>query len=74
MSGNVWEWTCAEWKNLGSKYCISKKRFLNDNVLRILRGGSWASGPRDLRSAYRKSYKPNYKAGNLGFRLAMDIR
>ncbi|MBF0174875.1 MAG: SUMF1/EgtB/PvdO family nonheme iron enzyme [Magnetococcales bacterium] len=34
------------------------------------RGGSWSSGPTNIRSAVRSSVVPNHRAGNLGFRLS----
>lgn len=37
---------------------------------RVLRGGSWFTGPRNLRSAYRFRYAPDDRGDNLGFRVA----
>ena len=38
-------------------------------VLRLLKGGSWIAGPRDLRNAARQSAPPTYADGYIGFRV-----
>lgn len=55
MLGNVWEWTDSLWSDTGSN--------------RVIRGGSWGSDARYLRSAYRGGYSPGNRSTNLGFRL-----
>ncbi|MCP4695769.1 MAG: SUMF1/EgtB/PvdO family nonheme iron enzyme [Gammaproteobacteria bacterium] len=70
MHGNVWEWTCSEYEenyNGEESRCSSKN---HANGLRVLRGGSWYSLPRDVRAAYRDRNTPDYRDYNLGFRLA----
>ncbi|MBI5748753.1 MAG: SUMF1/EgtB/PvdO family nonheme iron enzyme [Nitrospinae bacterium] len=54
MAGNVWEWTSTD-------YNSSNK---------VLRGGSWGSGPVLLRSSDRDRVEPTYRDGILGFRCA----
>ena len=45
----------------------------NDSCLeRPMRGGSWFSGPRALRSAFRVRLPPGVRGNKLGFRLAQD--
>ena len=71
MHGNVWEW-CEDaghpdyagapedgtaWVGGGSPD-------------RVLRGGSWANIPRDLRSATRTGYAPESRDDGAGFRVA----
>jgi len=36
---------------------------------KLLRGGSWSSDPRDCRSAYRYWDHPDFRSGNIGFRV-----
>ena len=40
---------------------------------RMLRGGSWGSKPRYLRSAYRNGYSTEIQSYNVGFRVARDL-
>ena len=37
--------------------------------LRLLRGGSWVSFPRNCRSAYRNGLHPDFRNGSIGFRV-----
>jgi formylglycine-generating enzyme required for sulfatase activity len=69
--GNVWEWTCSEYEDKykgKEKQCLSKNH-ANNNFL-VLRGGSWLSGPGDMRSAGRYGWRPAGRARGGGFRLA----
>jgi formylglycine-generating enzyme required for sulfatase activity len=63
MAGNVSEWCQDRYKPLptGGPF--------QPGVLRLLKGGSWISGPRDLRSAARQSAPPQYADGYIGFRV-----
>ena len=56
MHGNVWEWC---WDSSDA----------NGNS-RVLRGGTFVSIPRVLRSAYRSSYSPDYRSNFIGFRIS----
>ncbi|MFO1434729.1 MAG: SUMF1/EgtB/PvdO family nonheme iron enzyme [Candidatus Competibacteraceae bacterium] len=72
MLGNVWEWTCSEYKTVYSgaeKDCIADK---NSNNLRVLRGGSWYTVPKWLRGAARGWHFPHDRSDYRGFRLARD--
>ena len=72
MHGNVWEWACSKYV---SSYDGSEKECLSKNdasSYRVLRGGSWGSGPRFLRSAYRNLNAPVNRSNYDGFRLVQD--
>jgi formylglycine-generating enzyme required for sulfatase activity len=63
MAGNVSEWCQDRYVPLrtGGPF--------KPGVLRLLKGGSWISGPRDLRPAARQSAPPHYADGYIGFRV-----
>jgi formylglycine-generating enzyme len=63
MAGNVSEWCRDLYVPLRSKGPFKP------GVLRLLKGGSWASRARDLRCAARQSAPPDYADGYIGFRV-----
>jgi formylglycine-generating enzyme required for sulfatase activity len=75
MHGNVWEWTkdCYQDSyrgtpingnaNTGSDFCLG----------RALRGGSWGSNPRNLRSAIRLRRITVFRSHGYGFRVARTL-
>ncbi len=68
-AGNVWEWTCSAYEN---EYAGQEKQCISNNHAgrRSLRGGSWYSGPRRVRSASRYRYWHTGRSSYVGFRLA----
>jgi len=56
MAGNVWEWT-SDWDS-------------SNRDIRVLRGGSWSSGPRNTRTSYRYRSAPHRQSFSIGFRCA----
>ncbi len=73
MSGNVWEWTCSEYK---PHYDSSEERCGRAGSPCTLRGGSWGSGPRGVRASNRNvfygAYGPDGGDGRRGFRLVRE--
>ncbi len=59
MIGNVAEWCSDEFPGGGGR--------------RSLRGGSWASSPRDCRSSSRDGDQPDHPSTIVGFRVAHDL-
>ena len=73
MHGNVWEWAQDCWNksyesapNDGSAWTSGKCS------QRVIRGGSWDYGPRNLRSANRSGGTRAVRTDFIGFRLAQD--
>lgn len=80
MIGNVWEWTRSLWgqgfsKAFGYPYDPNDARRENlaagDDVLRVLRGGSWNHGHDDARCASRHRSRPAYRYVLIGFRVVL---
>ena len=74
MSGNVEEWT-ADWydKTYNSTSPPRNPKGPSSGEYRVIRGGSWYSGPVNVRSAYRNSYTPTERNDHIGFRCAQDV-
>ena len=71
MLGNAWEWT-ADWDgNYQSGESSDPHGPANGNE-RIVRGGSWASGPEFARGSYRGGVKPGLRNNFVGFRCVAE--
>jgi len=74
MLGNVWEWTqdcyVDSYKATPADGSAQESPDNNACPLRVLRGGSWYDGPRNVRSANRDRGTPDLRFSNIGFRLA----
>lgn len=73
MHGNVFEW-CRDWYD--AKYYATAPDQdppgPNSGSFRVLRGGSWLSGPDFVRCAGRRSYAPGTHSSRSGFRLVLE--
>ena len=69
MLGNVFEWTCSEYKK---SYDGSEQECSVSASKYSLRGGSWYNRPRRVRAANRNYSNPVYRSFYIGFRLAQD--
>ena len=73
MSGNVWEWVQDCWSDsYDGAPADGSARKAKPCLKHVLRGGSWASGPLKLRSAYRGWAFPG-RSAEFGFRVARDL-
>jgi formylglycine-generating enzyme required for sulfatase activity/mono/diheme cytochrome c family protein len=68
MSGNVWQW-CEDIKGDYPNGAVTNPTGATSGSSRVLRGGSWNSGARDLRSAGRVDDGPGFRFSVIGFRL-----
>jgi formylglycine-generating enzyme required for sulfatase activity len=71
MQGNVSEWTCSEADN---KYRGKEQQCVKPNEQQtiIIRGGSWKSSAKEIRTSARASALPNERNNTLGFRLVKE--
>jgi iron(II)-dependent oxidoreductase len=81
MAGNVWEWTSSLW---GKTFIKPDFRYpyrpddgrenleAGDEILRVLRGGSWSSDQDNARCAYRVRNFPNDRDVIMGFRVVVS--
>ncbi len=76
MHGNLWEW-CADTRR---EYTLDAQTdpglpqaltSLENDYLRVLRGGSWVSGARGARSAFRLQDGLDGRDGDVGFRFVL---
>ena len=74
LHGNVREWVqdCWNWSYQGAPINGSAWES-GDCSQRVLRGGSWYSNPRFLRSADRSRNSTSYRGNFIGFRVARTI-
>ncbi|MFO1424235.1 MAG: formylglycine-generating enzyme family protein [Candidatus Competibacteraceae bacterium] len=70
MHGNVWEW-CQDWSGSYPEGPTVDPSGPETGERRVLRGGSWLSGGRLARSAFRSLVVPGGRHGFIGFRLAL---
>ena len=72
--GNVWEWTSDCWNESYAGAPRDGSAWeRGDCSKRVLRGGSWFSGPRFLRCALRDRNSTGIRVGFNGFRIARTL-
>ena len=73
MHGNVAEW-CADYSAPYPAKPVKDPKGPEKGKGRVVRGGSWDTLPTACRSAARAGVREEYRAGNLGFRVVVEIR
>ncbi|MDE0202523.1 MAG: SUMF1/EgtB/PvdO family nonheme iron enzyme [Rhodospirillaceae bacterium] len=73
--GNVWEWVEDCWHGSYAGAPTDGRAWVTggDCGRRVLRGGSWYSKPRILRSAFRFRYSAGSRSGDTGFRVSRTL-
>ncbi len=74
VHGNVWEWVEDCWNGSYAGAPSDGRAWGSGECgRRVLRGGSWLSDPRDLRSAFRSWYDSGDRFDCYGFRVARTL-
>ena len=74
VHGNVWEWVEDCWNESYAGAPTDGSAWESgDCSRRVLRGGSWYSRPRYLRSAFRYGYTTGFRNNDFGFRIARTL-
>jgi len=74
MHGNAWHWVedCYQ-DSYDDAPSDGSAITIGDCSRRVIRGGSWNSGPRNLRSAKRSWNTTGYRDSILGFRVGRTL-
>ncbi len=74
MHGNMWEWVQDCWNDSYDGAPVDGKAWTEGNCfVPVLRGGSWASSPGNLRSALRNRLRRDGRNNSVGFRVVRTI-
>ena len=74
MLGNVWEWVDDCWNATYFGAPLDGSAWsTGDCSNRILRGGGWYYGPRNVRAAKRLKNEPSKRGNDVGFRVAKSL-
>jgi iron(II)-dependent oxidoreductase len=75
MTGNVWEWTSTPFDAYPGFEPVPYPEYSEtwfDGDHRVLKGGSWATGPTVLRTSFRNFFRRHCRIAFAGIRCAQD--
>ncbi len=75
MTGNLWEWTSTPFEGFPGFEPFPYPEYSQewfDGDHRVLKGGSWATGPSVLRASFRNFFRRHFRIAFAGIRLAED--
>lgn len=76
MTGNVWEWTSDAFAGYEGFRAFPYPEYSEewfDGDHRVLKGGSWATRPRVLRTSFRNFFRRHFRISFAGIRCAADV-
>jgi formylglycine-generating enzyme required for sulfatase activity len=73
MAGNVWQWVQDCYHGDYKEAPTDGSAWTSGHCNRVVRGGSWGSGPRGLRSAGRGGNAADGRVNSLGFRVGRTL-
>jgi formylglycine-generating enzyme required for sulfatase activity len=74
INGNVSEWVADCWHDGYSRAPNDASAWINRGCTeRVIRGGSWASAPDQVRSAFRIGAEPETTSARVGFRVVREL-
>jgi len=74
MMGNTWEWVQDCWSEKRAKALADDSSLqVGKCDKRVIRGASWFSDPRRVRSAMRYAFDPDVSRTKVGFCVARDL-
>ena len=75
ITGNVWEWTTDFYSD--NYYAVSPSenpKGPERGRFKVIRGGSWHSGPMCVQTYYRNGLSPSWVDFGVGFRCVKDVK
>lgn len=72
LAGNAWEWVDSDYTD-HRKPGSGERGETGGSATKVIKGGAWSTGPRELRSASRLPVPTDHWAADLGFRCALTL-